>query len=202
MKPIFYKLKKRDAERICFQEGPRQSCSISGAPWVRENIYSRLQMAEDCSFPGWLPSMGTGHWLSTTMCWVSAWDCLGMLRDSTWLTDEGFHLLREGRGVWLLMGRPLVKLRSRYLAFRNITISTPTLSSTFCVTFLGSLVFINWLWDRKWTNSFISFRIWVLGNQFFLQSALKGKQVCSGISLSCQFSPDTSWWSLACICGC
>ena len=178
----------RDAERICFQEGPIQPCSISGAPRVRENIYSRLKMAEDCSFPGWLPSVDSGHWLPTTVCWVRSWDCLGMLRDSPWLTDEGFHLHREGRAVWLLMRRPLVRLRSRQLAFRNITIPTSTLLSTFCDTFLGSLVLINWLWERKWrTNSFSSFRIWVLGNHFFLQSALKGKPVCSGSTLADSF---------------
>lgn len=106
-----------------------------------------------------------------------------MLRDSPWLADEGFHLHREGRAVWLLMRRPLVKLWSRQLDFRNSTIPTSTLPSTFCITFLGSLVFVNWLW----TNSFSSFRIWELGGHFFLQSALKGKPVCSGSALAVSF---------------
>ena len=134
------------------------------------------------------PISGLWALAAHTVYWVRSWDCLGMLRDSPWLTDEGFHLHREGRAVWLLMRHPLVRLRSRQLAFRNITIPTSTLLSTFCDTFLGSLVLINWLWERKWrTNSFSSFRIWVLGNHFFLQSALKGKPVCSGSALAASF---------------
>ena len=48
----FLQIKNGGCRKDLFPGGPHTVLLRFRAPWVRENIYSRLEMAEGCSFPG------------------------------------------------------------------------------------------------------------------------------------------------------
>lgn len=80
------------------------SCSMSDAIQMRENVCSRLEMAEGCSFPGWLQSVTPGWLMKAAICTGTGWENGGIC------------------AMWLIRC-PSVKLWSRQFVFRNITYS-------------------------------------------------------------------------------